>query len=1005
MPLQSFSSNKFFPPCNPFAASAAVWQCKNYLGKLRLFRFIFKTTTQKASVAKFLLILLCKTAYPISMKRTANPFKFLFALFVFFLLSLQPMAQPNTWLPRGVGGGGSMFFPAINPANDNEFYVTCDMSQLFHSTDYGASYTQVPFTKLQTGNISTYEFTSNSNTAYCIANDGNINYAVRTVDGGNTWNAVPGNPLAGEDVYAFKADYNNPGRVIIGYYGALYISNDYGVNFSLIKNAANAGAGITIAGVFFDGNNIYIGTNEGILYSSNGGTSFAILATTGMPGTETIFSFAGAKVGAITRFFCISANTTDVYNGIFPWDYYGFAKGVYALDAGTNTWTAKMTGINIANDFVMYVSMAKNDINTVYLGGSDATSGGNLVIKTTTGGTSWSKVFLTTNNQNIKTGWSGHGGDRGWGYGETCFGITVAPNNANKVLFGDFGFVHKTSDGGATWQQAYVNAADEHPANAATPPKQYYHSIGLENTTSWQVYWQDANNMFSAFSDINGIRSTNGGVTWSFDFTGHTANSMYRIAKHTSNSTMFAGTSGIHDMYQSTRLQDATLDAADAGGKIIYSTNNGAAWQLLHLFNHPVFWVATDPTNINRMYASVIHYGGGAGQGGIWMTNDLNNLASSAWTKLPNPPRTEGHPASIVVLNDGKMVCTYSGRRNSGGAFTASSGVFIYDPVGNSWTDVSHADMQYWTKDIVIDPSDPAQNTWYVCVFSGWGGAPNGRGGLFRTTNRGASWTKLTGTQFDRVTSVTFNPAQLTQAYLTTETQGLWLSDNMNAATPTWSLVTAYPFRQPERVFFNPFNKNEIWVSSFGNGLKMGLLSGPLSIKLISFNGNRITTLSKLQWVISNQNSGDKFEVERSTNGTQFTKIGTVNSSSYTQYNFTDTIAAPILYYRLKIIAAAGNITYSNTILFKDSNTVQNDIVLLVNPIANNRIEFKVTSTAADKLQIVVTDMTGKKILVQQIAITAGVTQLFVPLPANAAKGIYTVQVVGLNLKKVFKVL
>ena len=106
MPLQSFSSNKFFPPCNPFAASAAVWQCKNYLGKLRLFRFIFKTTTQKASVAKFLLILLCKTAYPISMKRTANPFKFLFALFVFFLLSLQPMAQPNTWLPRGVGGGG-----------------------------------------------------------------------------------------------------------------------------------------------------------------------------------------------------------------------------------------------------------------------------------------------------------------------------------------------------------------------------------------------------------------------------------------------------------------------------------------------------------------------------------------------------------------------------------------------------------------------------------------------------------------------------------------------------------------------------------------------------------------------------------------------------------------------------------------------------------------------------------------------------------------------------------
>jgi hypothetical protein len=334
------------------------------------------------------------------MKKIAPAFKFLFSIF-FFLLSLFATGQPATWLPRGVGGGGSMFYPTINPTNDNEFYVTCDMSQLFHSTDYGASYTQVAFTKLQTGNISTYEFTNNNNVAYCIANDGNINYAVRTLDGGNTWNAVPGNPLAGEDVYAFKADYNSPGRVIIDYYDALYISNDYGVSFTLVKTAAT-GNGLTLAGVFFDGNNIYIGTNDGILYSSNGGTSFATLATTGMAGTQTIFSFAGAKSGATTRFFCIAADIADVYNGIFPWEYYGLAKSVYLLDAGVNTWTLKNTGINFSTDFVMYVGMAKNDINTVYLGGSDDNSGGNLVMKTTNAGGSWSKVFITANNQNIK---------------------------------------------------------------------------------------------------------------------------------------------------------------------------------------------------------------------------------------------------------------------------------------------------------------------------------------------------------------------------------------------------------------------------------------------------------------------------------------------------------------------------------------------------------------------------------------------------------------------------
>ena len=133
--------------------------------------------------------------------------------------------------------------------------------------------------------------------------------------------------------------------------------------------------------------------------------------------------------------------------------------------------------------------------------------------------------------------------------------------------------------------------------------------------------------------------------------------------------------------------------------------------------------------------------------------------------------------------------------------------------------------MYYWTQDIVTDPSDPLQNTWYVCVYSGWGGAPNGLGGLYKTIDRGAHWAKLTGSQFDRVTSITFNPQNQQQAYLTTETQGLWISNDMNATVPSWTLVSSYPFRQPHRVFFNPFAMNEVWVTSFGNGMKIGDLN------------------------------------------------------------------------------------------------------------------------------------------------------------------------------------
>ncbi|MEM7039823.1 MAG: hypothetical protein AAF570_22815, partial [Bacteroidota bacterium] len=448
-----------------------------------------------------------------------------------------------------------------------------------------------------------------------------------------------------------------------------------------------------------------------------------------------------------------------------------------------------------------------------------------IILKTTDGGANWNDVFLSQNNQNITTGWSGHQGDRTWGYGEMPFGMSVSPLDADRIIFSDFGFVHGSKDGGANWDQAYVDVQDQNPANAPTPKGQYYQSVGIENSSAWQIHWNDANSMWACFSDMQGMRSTDGGIRWSFDYQGHTGNTSYRV-EEAANGTLFMATSDIHDIYQSTYLQDSRLDGNDPNGKVLYSTDDGANWSEVIDFGHPVFWIALDPNNADRAYASVIQYDGGSGAGGVYRCDDLSNLSSSNWTALPDPPRTEKHPASLVVLNDGKLLATYSGRRDGAGAFTASSGVFLYDPATGSWTDLSHPDMHYWTKDVVVDPNDPTQNTWYAGVFSGWGGPPNDKGGLFRTTDRGVSWTKLTGNLFHRVTSCTFHPTDPNQLYLTTEMQGLWMSTNINNASPSFNLVQSYPFRQPERVFFNPFNTNEMWVTSFGNSIKMGLMTG-----------------------------------------------------------------------------------------------------------------------------------------------------------------------------------
>ncbi|MBC7383391.1 MAG: T9SS type A sorting domain-containing protein [Bacteroidia bacterium] len=750
-------------------------------------------------------------------------------IFVLALLTnlINTNAQPTSFATKGIGGGGALFFPTINPANDSEFYVSCDMSELFHSTNYGLSYSQIHFLKLQVFNTSTYEFTNDPKIAYCNHNDGNIGYPVKTTDGGITWLRMTGyNSSTYGQVNKISANYDNPQQLLIAAYGDILYSKNGGATFTLVKHAASSGSGISMGGTFWNGNNIYIGTNDGLISSVNGGNSFSVQTTISIPAGQVIWSFAGAKYGTNTRFVCITSNAALTNNSVMPWNYNNFAKGVYTMDNANNTWINQSVGINFSSDFIMYAAMAKNDINTIYLGGHDNATGGPLVYKSINSGSDWNKVFNTNNNSNITTGWEGAGGDKNWSWSETCFGITVAPNNANKVMFSNYSNVQASADGGANWKQAYVKASGQHHAGAATPIKQTYQSTGLENTTCWQIHWQDTNSIIGCFSDIGGIRSINGGNSWGFSYNGFSVNSLYRIAQ-AKNGNLYGACSNIHDMYQSTRLADAQLDTTDANGKIVFSVDKGANWSTLHTFNHPVFWLAADLNNPERMFASVIHFGGTAGAqtGGIYMTDNLSAGVGSTWIKLANPPRTEGHPASIEVLNNGKVLCSFSGRRTAAGAFTASSGVFMFDPVTSTWADLSDAGMKYWTKDIVIDPNDSTQSTWYACVFSGWGGPANGLGGLYKTSNRGTSWTKLSGAQFERVTSVTFNPQKLTEAYLTTETQGLWVSSNMNAVTPTWTLVTSYPFRQPERVYFNPNNKNEMWVSSFGNGMKMGLLN------------------------------------------------------------------------------------------------------------------------------------------------------------------------------------
>jgi hypothetical protein len=83
------------------------------------------------------------------------------------------LAQTIHWSSRGVGEGGSLYSPKINPANNDEFYVGCDMMGLYHTTDFGSSNSLMDFRQIQGGHDSRVRDTQGPKTLYCItsAND------------------------------------------------------------------------------------------------------------------------------------------------------------------------------------------------------------------------------------------------------------------------------------------------------------------------------------------------------------------------------------------------------------------------------------------------------------------------------------------------------------------------------------------------------------------------------------------------------------------------------------------------------------------------------------------------------------------------------------------------------------------------------------------------------------------------------------------------------------------
>jgi len=774
--------------------------------------------------------------------------KILTTAFLFFCItSVFSQSYPSTWTSRGVGGGGAIVAASISPFNSNEFFMTCDMSNLFHTTDFGQNYSMIPFTQLQVQLKSEVQFTSIPSKLFVLNRTAGY-VPSKSDDGGINWTNAT-NPCTGS-AYQLFASQHDTDQVVISDMNKIYFSNAENIlsSHATLLNYPGTYGG-HIAGVYFENKDtVYICSHDSLIYTFNGGISWlsAAAGTNGIPANEHIISFKGAKQGGNWVFYCVTIQANalgNIYNSASR-DYPHY-RGIYKLSQGQTQWNSK--GGNLPNpgiDKGYLIGMAGNDTSVVYIGGSSMYIGNppvrlGTIFKSTDGGNSFVNSFINTgnfnSNSNVTTGWVGTQAlntSRFKWNGLTYFlMLSVDPNNSSRLLCGDQFVAHSSIDKGVNWQQAYTDVNYDNVPSVLLDQSHQYKTSGLETTASYWLNWTSPTNIFACYNDILARRSVDGGNLWSYDIYGldTTGGSLNDI-----NMTIFNPSAGL--MYAAAGEQPGSnADYTDARilqyrGRISVSADNGTNWTTLHNFStKAVSSLAFDknPANPNGMYATVIDVLGGIGD--VYYCADVT-INPNTWIRRASPPRTQGRPLQIIVLNKDTLVAVYGTRNSatSGSAvYTASSGVFYSTDGGLTWADNNPSFMQVETVNVEIDPNDASQNTWLAFVGAKTINQVPSAPGVYRTTNRGVNWINVYN---QSALSGTFHPTLPNELYICTEFKGLQYATNTNSNSFSINNVASYPFRRPQKIFFNPYDVNEVWAASFGNGFRVGTTSITTSI-------------------------------------------------------------------------------------------------------------------------------------------------------------------------------
>lgn len=182
-----------------------------------------------------------------------------------------------------------------------------------------------------------------------------------------------------------------------------------------------------------------------------------------------------------------------------------------------------------------------------------------------------------------------------------------------------------------------------------------------------------------------------------------------------------------------------------------------------------------------------------------------------------------------------------------------------------------------------------------------------------------------------------------------------------------------------------------------------------LPLTLLGFSAEKQNDNALLKWTVTQQINVSYYEIQRSINAVDFSRVGKVNAVYNTNlnnnYSYTDAlnnVNSNTIYYRLRMVDRDGKFVYSPVKFISLADNENNLIQLFPNP-ATNYFIIKFGSVVQGNYIVAISDAAGKQVMTKQMEIAPNSTFYF-HRGSNMAAGTYFISITGMKAKHVFTI-